>query len=135
MPNTLKGRISFRPFKLIESKCTFSCSQLLSIRENMAEKLARVDLSEGPTAPVEFLVVYISCCRLQTLYRIPTDRIPILPIDRHFVFLTDSCFYMVHFGLGHFFSESRKNSKLKYFNFDFQRNYILFIQFVEEAKG
>ena len=32
-----------------------------------------------------------------------TDRIPELPIDIHFLDLSETCLYMVHFGLGPFF--------------------------------
>ena len=50
---------------------------------------------------VNILGLYISCCRLQMRYRLQTttDRIPKLPTDIHFLFLSDSCLYMVHLGL------------------------------------
>ena len=45
--------------------------------------------------------LYISWCRLQILIRQrQTNRIPKLPTDRHFLFLSDSCLYL---GPGSFF--------------------------------
>ena len=36
------------------------------------------------------------------------DRISELPTDRHSLDLSESCLYMVHFGLGPFFRKSQK---------------------------
>ena len=37
-----------------------------------------------------------------------TDKIPKLPTNTHFLFFTESSFYMVHFGLESFFLEVAK---------------------------
>ena len=37
-----------------------------------------------------------------------TDRNPELPTDSHFLDLSETCLYMVHFGLGPFFRKWHK---------------------------
>ena len=56
---------------------------------------------------------------LQTTTIMTTDKIPQLPVDRHFLFLYDSCLYMVHSCLGPFFGKLQKQwgHRFTYFNF------------------
>ena len=39
-----------------------------------------------------------------------TDRIPGLPIDRHILNLSETCLYLINFGLEPFFSENCKKN-------------------------
>ena len=42
------------------------------------------------------------------LHTMTTDRIPKLPADKHFLFLSDSCLFMVHLDLRPLFPEIAK---------------------------
>ena len=52
---------------------------------------------------MNILGLYISFCKQEAGHRLKTttttDRIPELPTDRHFLELSETCLYMLHFGV------------------------------------
>ena len=52
-------------------------------------------------------------CRLERGYRRQLRRQIELPTDRHFLGLSETCLYTVHFGLGHFFRKSQHRFTIK----------------------
>ena len=58
-----------------------------------------------------FSKYFIALHKLEAVHRVQTtDRIPEFPTGRHFLHLSETCLYMVHFSLGSFFGNRKKMS-------------------------